>query len=439
MRQLKKLHVQVLIALILAVVVGIVAPATAVQMKPLGDAFIGLLRMLLAPIVFCTVVHGLSHAQDMRRLGRLGAKTLIYFEVVSTVGLFVGLLLVNVFEPGVGLHATHIASTAKVAQFAESAAHMTVTDFLLGLVPTTLVGAFAAGNILQVLLIAILAGIALNIAVGRESILLRGIGEGQRVLFTILGFIMRLAPLGAFGAMASAVGSYGGATILYLMKLVVLYWAGSVAFIVIVLGGILASCGVSIFSVLRMIREELLLVFGTASGEVAFPRLVQKLQQAGCDEMVVGFVLPAGYSFNLDGTGIYMAMSVGFIAQATDTPFSLAQQIALLGVLMLTSKGGTTVAGGAFIKLAATMESVRALPLNGLGLLFGIDRLMATCTALTNMIGNTVAVLAIAKWEGAFDADRFRAYVKTQNDMKEIDAPREPSSAPLVARQSSSK
>jgi len=439
MRQLKKLHVQVLIALILAVVVGIFAPAAAVKMKPLGDAFIGLLRMLLAPIVFCTVVHGLSHAQDMRRLGRLGAKTLIYFEVVSTVGLFVGLLLVNVFEPGVGLHATHIASTAKVAQFAESAAHMTVTDFLLGLVPTTLVGAFAAGNILQVLLIAILAGIALNIAVGRESILLRGIGEGQRVLFTILGFIMRLAPLGAFGAMASAVGSYGGATILYLMKLVVLYWAGSVAFIVIVLGGILASCGVSIFSVLRMIREELLLVFGTASGEVAFPRLVQKLQQAGCDEMVVGFVLPAGYSFNLDGTGIYMAMSVGFIAQATDTPFSLAQQIALLGVLMLTSKGGTTVAGGAFIKLAATMESVRALPLNGLGLLFGIDRLMATCTALTNMIGNTVAVLAIAKWEGAFDADRFRAYVKTQNDMKEIDAPREPSSAPLVARQSSSK
>ncbi|GJG99524.1 cation:dicarboxylate symporter family transporter [Paraburkholderia terrae] len=439
MRQLKKLHVQVLIALILAVVVGIFAPAAAVKMKPLGDAFIGLLRMLLAPIVFCTVVHGLSHAQDMRRLGRLGAKTLIYFEVVSTVGLFVGLLLVNVFEPGVGLHATHIASTAKVAQFAESAAHMTVTDFLLGLVPTTLVGAFAAGNILQVLLIAILAGIALNIAVGRESILLRGIGEGQRVLFTILGFIMRLAPLGAFGAMASAVGSYGGATILYLMKLVVLYWAGSVAFIVIVLGGILASCGVSIFSVLRMIREELLLVFGTASGEVAFPRLVQKLQQAGCDEMVVGFVLPAGYSFNLDGTGIYMAMSVGFIAQATDTPFSLAQQIALLGVLMLTSKGGTTVAGGAFIKLAATMESVRALPLNGLGLLFGIDRLMATCTALTNMIGNTVAVLAIAKWEGAFDADRFRAYAKTQNDMKEIDAPREPSSAPLVARQSSSK
>jgi aerobic C4-dicarboxylate transport protein len=419
MRQLKKLHVQVLIALVLAVLLGIFAPATAIAMKSLGDAFIGLLRMLLAPIVFCTVVHGLSHAQDMRRLGRLGAKTLIYFELVSTLALFVGLVLVNVVKPGVGLHATHIESTAKVAQFAETAAHMTVTDFLLGIVPSTLVGAFATGNILQVLLIAILAGIALNIAVGRDSILLRGIGEGQRVLFTILGFIMRLAPLGAFGAMAAAVGSYGGATLLYLMKLVLLYWAGSIVFIVVVFGGILASCGLSLFAVLRMIREELLLVFGTASGEVAFPRLVQKLQQAGCDEMVVGFVLPAGYSFNLDGTGIYMALSVGFIAQATDTPFSLGQQIALLGVLMLTSKGGTTVAGGAFIKLAATMESVRALPLGGLGLLFGVDRLMATATALTNMIGNTVAVFALARWEGAFDIEQFRAYLKEQAQPQE--------------------
>lgn len=416
MRQLKKLHIQVLIALILAVLLGVFAPATAVAMKPLGDGFIALLRMLLAPIVFCTVVHGLSHVKDMRRLGRLGAKTLIYFEVVSTLGLFFGLLLVNVFKPGVGLHAGHLDASAKVAQYAESAAHMSVVDFLMGMVPPTLVGAFATGNILQVLLLAILSGIALNIAVGPDSVLLKGIGEGQRVLFTILGFIMKLAPIGAFGAMAAAVGSYGGSTLLYLMKLVLLYWAGSIVFIAVVFGGIMASCGLSILAVLRMIREELLLVFGTASGEVAFPRLVQKLQQAGCDEMVVGFVLPAGYSFNLDGTGIYMALSVGFIAQATDTPFSIGQQIALLGVLMLTSKGGTTVAGGAFIKLAATMESVRALPLGGLGLLFGIDRLMATCTALTNMIGNTVAVLAIARWEHALDTEKFHACVKAPRD-----------------------
>jgi aerobic C4-dicarboxylate transport protein len=407
--RLGKLHVQVMIALVAAVVLGAVSPDTAIAMKPFGDAFIGLLRMLLAPIVFCTVVHGTSHVRDMRRLGRLGLKTLIYFEVVSTLGLVVGLALANVFEPGNGLHAVHLETTARVTQLAQNAAHLTVTDFLLGLVPTTLGDAFATGNILQVLLIALLTGIALNLAVGEDSIALRGIAEAQRVLFTILGFIMRLAPLGAFGAMAAAVGANGSATLLHLMALVVLYWAGSAVFVAIVFGGITALCGLSLIAVLRLIRDELLLVLGTASGEVAFPRLIEKLQQAGCDEVVVGFVLPAGYSFNLDGTGIYMALSVGFIAQATDTPFSITQQIALLGVLMLTSKGGTTVAGGAFLKLAATMEAVRVLPLGGLNLLFGIDRLMATCTALTNMIGNTVAVFALARWERAFDISRFRA------------------------------
>jgi aerobic C4-dicarboxylate transport protein len=410
---LRKLHVQVLIALALAVVLAIASPDTAVAMKPLGDAFIGLLRMLLAPIVFCTVVHGMSHVQDLRRLGRLGIKSLVYFEVVSTLGLFVGLVLVNVFKPGVGMHAVHLETTARVTQLAEAASHMTVTEFLLGIVPSTLVDAFAKGNILQVLFIALLTGVALNVTVGRDSIVLRGVDEAQRVLFAILGFVMRLAPIGAFGAMAAAVGSYGSATLLLLMQLVVLYWAGSLAFVVVVFGAITAWCGLSIFAVLRLIREELLLVLGTASGEVAFPRLIQKLSHAGCDEIVVGFVLPAGYSFNLDGTGIYMAMSVGFIAQATDTAFSIGAQLALLGVLMLTSKGGTTVAGGAFIKLAATLEAVRVLPLGGLSLLFGVDRLMSTCTALTNMIGNTVAVFALAKWERAFDIEQFRAYLRT--------------------------
>jgi aerobic C4-dicarboxylate transport protein len=386
--------------------------------------------MLLAPIVFCTVVQGISHVQDMRRLGRLGAKTLIYFEVVSTLGLCFGLVLANVFEPGVGLHATHLETGAKATQLAQTAAHMTVTDFLLGLVPHTLVEAFATGNILQVLVIAMLTGVALNLTAGRDSRLLRTIDEGQRVLFTILGFIMRLAPIGAFGAMAVAVGSHGSATLLSLMKLVALYWAGSIAFVVIVFGGIAAWCGLSIFAVLGMVREELLLVFGTASGEVAFPRLVQKLQQAGCDELVVGFVLPAGYSFNLDGTSIYMAMSVGFIAQATDASLSIAQQVTLLGVLMLTSKGGTTVAGGAFLKLAATMEATRALPLGGLNLLFGIDRLMDTCTALTNMIGNTTAVFALAKWEGAFDIERFRAHQQAARCVRHASAAQEAAANP---------
>ncbi|GAB7535771.1 cation:dicarboxylate symporter family transporter [Burkholderia sp. 3C] len=428
MRLLGKLHVQVLIALVAAAILGIVAPSTAISMKPLGDLFISLLRMLLAPIVFCTVVHGLTHTADMRRLGRLGVKTLIYFEVLSTIGMALGFVVINVFRPGDGLHATHLETAANIAQAAHAASQMTVTGFVLGLVPHTLVGAFTEGNILQVLLIAIFTGIALNLSVGPNSLLARGIAEGQRVLFTILGFVMRVAPIGAFGAMAAAIGSYGGVTLLYLLKLVALYWAASIIFILVVLGIVTARCGLSIFAVLRFMRDEILLVFGTASGEVVFPRLVQKLRQAGCDEVVVGFVLPAGYSFNLDGTGIYMAMAVGFLAQATDTPFSLGQQLGLLAVLMLTSRGGTTVAGGAFIKLAATMQSVRALPLSGLGLLFGIDRLMATATALTNVIGNVVAVIALARWERGFDRERFVTYLNTPTsadaaDVKDVDAP----------------
>jgi len=411
MKHLKKLHIQVILALLLAVVLGLVAPETAKAMNPLGKGFIALLKMLLAPIVFCTVVHGIAHARDLGKLGRLGFKSLLYFEVVSTVAMGVGFVLVNVFEPGAGLHATNLEEPDAVANVANPnfASGMTMVGFLLNMIPQTLVGAFANGDILQVLVISILAGIALNQAVGPDSVILRGIDEGQKVLFKILGYVMRLAPLGAFGAMAAAVGAYGGMTLVYLMKLVALYYVGSLLFVFGILGAICWYSGISLFGILRIIKEELWLVFGTASGEVAFPRLIVKLEDAGCDKMVVGFVLPAGYSFNLDGTSIYMAMAVGFIAQATDTPFTLMQQIGMLGVLMLTSKGGTTVAGGAFIKLAATMQTMRTLPLGGLGLLFGIDRLMATCTALTNMVGNCVAVFVLAKWEGGFDPARFKA------------------------------
>ena len=411
MKHLKKLHIQVILALLLAVVLGLVAPETAKAMNPLGKGFIALLKMLLAPIVFCTVVHGIAHARDLGKLGRLGFKSLLYFEVVSTVAMGVGFVLVNVFEPGAGLHATNLEEPDAVANVANPnfASGMTMVGFLLNMIPQTLVGAFANGDILQVLVISILAGIALNQAVGPDSVILRGIDEGQKVLFKILGYVMRLAPLGAFGAMAAAVGAYGGMTLVYLMKLVALYYVGSLLFVFGILGAICWYSRISLLGILRIIKEELWLVFGTASGEVAFPRLIVKLEDAGCDKMVVGFVLPAGYSFNLDGTSIYMAMAVGFIAQATDTPFTLMQQIGMLGVLMLTSKGGTTVAGGAFIKLAATMQTMRTLPLGGLGLLFGIDRLMATCTALTNMVGNCVAVFVLAKWEGGFDPARFKA------------------------------
>jgi aerobic C4-dicarboxylate transport protein len=407
----RQLYVQVLIAIVLAVILGIVSPTTAVEMKPLGDAFIALLRMLLGPIIFCSVVLGLTHIRDMRQLGRLAFKALLYFEVLTTIGMVLGFVVVNAVQPGDGLHATNLVLDESVTKITSAASRFTVVGFLLSIIPTTLVDAFARGEILQVLFVSVLTGAALSVGVKKESPILRGIDEAQTILFRILGFIMRVAPLGAFGAMAAAVGAYGGAMLLYLGKVVILYYATSVFFVIVVLGAVTAMARLSLFKLLRLIREELLLVLGTASGEVALPRLMLKLEQAGCDEAIVGFVLPAGYSFNLDGTAIYMAIAVGFIAQATDTPFSLEQQLDVLAIMLLTSKGGTTVAGGAFIKLAATLQTVRALPLTGLGLLFGIDRMMATCTALTNVAGNTVATFVIAKWENAFDRAKFDAYM----------------------------
>ena len=411
----KQLYIQVILGIIIGVVTGIEWPDTAAAMKPLGDGFIALLRMMLAPIIFCSVVTGLTHVADMRQLGRLALKSLIYFEVMTTVAMALGFVAVNTIEPGVGLHATDLAANGDVTKITANAGQFTAIGFFLSIIPHTMVDAFAKGEILQVLLISILTGAALSIGGKRQdSIVLKGIAETQTILFRILGFIMRLAPIGAFGAIAAAVGSFGAATLYYLAKLVALYWATSLFFIIFVLGMVTAVAGLSIFKILRIIRDELLVVLGTASSEVVLPRLIMKLERAGCDSAIAGFVVPSGYSFNLDGTSIYMAIAVGFIAQATDTPFTLLQQAAVLAILMLTSKGGTAVAGGAFVKLAATLQSVRTLPLNGLGLLFGVDRLMATCTALTNVVGNTVATFVIAKWENAFDRARWDAYMEAQ-------------------------
>jgi len=415
---LKRLYIQVLIGILAGVALGILDPHLAVKMRPLGDGFIALLRLLLAPIIFVTVVHGLASVRDLRRLGRLGTKALLYFEVVSTIGLLVGFVLVNVFKPGVGLHAAGFtgsaAASTSVANATSAAGQFTVVNFLLSIIPTTIVDAFARGEILQVLFVSVLVGVALSMTVKEDSVILKGISEGQAVIFQMLGFVMALAPIGAFGAMAAAVGANGSGTLVYLARLVILFYAGCLLFVFVVFGIICSWSGVSLFKVLRLVKDELVLVFGTASGEVAFPRLIMKLEQAGCDEAIVGFVLPAGYSFNLCGTAIYMALAVGFIAQATDTPFSLGQQLAVLAVLMLTSKGGTTVAGGAFVKLAATLQSVRLLPLTGLTLLFGVDRLMATAIAMTNVLGNVVAVFAIARWENAFDRAQFDACLAGQ-------------------------
>jgi aerobic C4-dicarboxylate transport protein len=418
MRLLRHLYIQVLIALAAAVVLGLLNPPLAVKMKPLGDAFIALLRMFLGPLVFVTVVHGLGGVRDIRRVGRLGTKSLVYFEVLSTLGIIVGAIVANVFRPGDGLHSVaESATSGAVAAATAGADRFTLVNFLFNIIPANPVDAFARGEILQILFISLLFGIALNLTTTEASVIRAGVAEAQKVVFKMLGFVMYVAPLGAFGAMAAAIGSFGALTLVFLMKLIAVYYASCLFFIVVVFGLVCRMTGVSIFNVLRLIKEEILLVFSCASGEVAFPLLLRKLSRAGVDEAVVGFVLPAGYSFNLDGSGIQMALSAVFIAQATDTPFSLSQQLALFAVMLFTSKGGTTVAGGAFVKLAATLESTRTLPLGGLGLLLGIDRFMATGSAVTNMIGNAVAVIAIGSWDNAFDRAQFhQALAETSTD-----------------------
>ena len=412
MKSLGKLYVQVLIAIALAIVFGLLAPHQAVQMKPLGEGFIALLKMMLGPIIFCTVVHGVGHIKDFRKLGRLGAKTLLYFEVVSTLAMLVGFVVVNVLRPGDGLHASALEAAGHATDgiLKASTADFSLTHFLLSIIPRTLFSAFTSGDILPVLFVSLLVGAALSLTGKPDWIAYKLLEEAQTIVFKILGFIMRLSPLGAFGAMAAAVGSYGGTTLLYLLRYILTYYASTLIFIFVILGSVAALAGLSIFRILSVIKDEAIIAMGTAASEAAFPRLVTKLGQAGCDEAVVGFVLPAGYSFNIDGACLYMACGVGFIAQATDTPLSLSQQLALLAVMLVTSKGGAGAAGGALVKLTATLQSTGVLPLSGVGLLFGIDRILAIATSTTNVIGNSVAVFVLSKWEGMFDRSRFDAF-----------------------------
>ena len=411
----RQLYFQVFLGIVAAIILGIAAPEMGVAMKPLGDAFIALLRMMLGPIIFCSVVLGLTHVANIGQFGRLALKSLVYFEVVTTIAMACGFASVNIFRPGDGLHATNLEITDSIAQVAVGAEGFTAVRFFASIIPDTIIGAFARGEILQVLFVSVLVGVALSIGGnGRESVVVKVVVEGEAILFRMLNFIMRLAPIGAFGAMAAAIGTFGAETLVYLAQVVILFWLTALFFIVVVLGSIAAFWAISLRRILLLVREEILLILGTASGEVVIPRLMRKLEQAGCDQAVVGFVMPAGYSFNLDGSSIYMAIAVGFIAQATDAPLTLSQQLGVLAVMLLTSKGGSAVAGGAFIKLGATLQATRALPLSGLSLLFGIDRLMSTCTALTNMIGNCLAVFVVAKSERAFDESKFNLYLTEQ-------------------------
>ena len=404
MQLLRLLYVQVLLAIVAGVLIGHFAPELGIQLKPLGDGFIRLIRMLIAPIIFCTVVLGISGMDDLRSVGRTGLLALGYFEGVTTLALIVGLVVINVVGPGHGMHVDPAALDAsRVANYASEASHLGVVDYLLNVIPTSMFDAFARGDILQVLVIAILSGFALQ-KLGARAATLRGAIEGfSKLLFTIVGFIMRVAPIGALGAMAYTIGSQGLGALKPLAGLMACFYATCLLFVFGVLGLIARVHGFSILAIVRYIRDELLIVLGTSSSETVLPRLMDKLERLGVRRSVVGLVVPTGYSFNLDGTCIYLTMAAVFLAQATDTPMSLGQQLLMLAVLLLTSKGAAGVTGSGFIVLAGTLASVDGPPVAALALILGIDRFMSEARALTNLVGNAVATLVVARWTGSIE------------------------------------
>ncbi len=407
------LYVQVLLAVALGIGVGHFFPDFGKSLKPLGDGFIKLVKMMIAPIIFCTVVHGIASMGDLKKLGRIGFKTLLYFEIVSTLALVIGLVVVNVFQPGAGFNfdpATLDASATKA--YAEKAHALSTVDFLLNVIPKTFLDAFVSGDLLQVLFIAILAAFAISAMGQRGKFFLNAIDHASEMLFGIMAIIVKVAPIGAFGAMGFTVGSYGIGSLNKLLALMAGFYLTAGLFVVVVLGAIAWSSGFSIFRFLGYIKEELLLVLGTSSSETALPGMIRKMENLGCAKSTVGLVIPTGYSFNLDGTNIYMAMAAVFLAQATNTPLDLPHQISLLLVAMLTSKGASGVTGAGFIALAATLAAVPGIPIESLALLVGIDRFMSECRALTNLIGNGVATVAISRWEKEISAETLNANLR---------------------------
>ena len=406
----RSLYVQVLFAIAFGVLLGHFFPETGAQMKPLGDAFIKLIKMLIAPIIFCTVVSGIAGMESMKSVGRTGVLALLYFEVVSSIALIIGLVVVNLVKPGAGMNVDVTTLDASgVQSYAQAAQSQSIVDYLLNIIPTTVVDAFAKGEILQVLLFALLFGFALHKLGDRGRSLQEWIDRIAHVLFGIVDVIMRLAPIGAFGAMAFTIGKYGVASLASLGQLMACFYVTCLLFVFIFLGAIAAAHGFSIGKFVRYIREELFIVLGTSSSESVLPRMMLKMEKAGVSRSVVGLVIPTGYSFNLDGTSIYLTMAAVFIAQATNTPMSLLDQLTLLGVLLLTSKGAAGVTGSGFIVLAATLSAVGTLPVTALALILGIDRFMSEARALTNLVGNGVATIVVGKWCGAVDMQQLQA------------------------------
>ena len=395
---------QVLVAMALAIVFGYARPASAIAMKPLGDAFIRLITMIITLLIFCTVVTGIARMEDLKKVGRVGGKALLYFEGVSTLALLIGLLVGNLVHTGAGFNANPATLDAKsVAAYAGQAKSQSVTEFLMHIIPTTVVDAFAKGDILEVLLVAILFGLALSSAGRRSKTLVDLFGALTEVMFGVVYVVMRFAPLGAFGAIAFSVGKYGIASLGPLVKLLATFWLTSLLFVLLVLGAIAWVAGFGILKFLFYIKEEILIVLATGASETALPTLIEKMEKLGCSKTLAGLVIPTGYVFNTDGTSLYMTMAALFVAQATNTPLTLTQQLTILAVAVLTSKGASGVQGAAFVALVATLTVIPSIPVAGMALILGIDRFMGMCRAQVNMIGNGVATVVVARWEGEID------------------------------------
>ena len=417
----KSLYFQVIVAIIAGILVGHFFPSGTQVINgvekyvpgwgelfyPLGQGFIKLIKMIIAPVIFCTVVSGIAGMESMKSVGKTGGVALLYFEIVSTIALLIGLLVINIWKPGVGMNVDpSTLDTSGISKFVESGQQQSTVDFFMHIIPNTVVGAFAEGEILQVLLFALMFGFALHKLGDAGKPVLKFIDQISHVFFNIVNMIMKLAPIGAFGAMAYTIGKYGIGSLAQLAQLIICFYITCLLFIFLVLGTISRVCGFSILKMIRMIREELLIVLGTSSSESVLPRMLKKLEIAGCEKSVVGLVIPTGYSFNLDGTSIYLTMAAIFIAQATNTQLDLMHQVTLLGVLLISSKGAAGVTGSGFIVMAATLSAVGHIPVAGLALILGIDRFMSEARALTNLVGNSLATIVVAKWVGQLDQEK---------------------------------
>jgi aerobic C4-dicarboxylate transport protein len=404
------LYLQVLIAIALGVFLGHFYPETGTRLKPLGDAFINLIKMMIAPVIFCTVVHGIASMSDLKKVGRVGLKALLYFEVVSTVALAIGLVVGEIVQPGSGFNIDPATLDPKaVASYVTRAKEEGIVAHLMAIIPNTFVDAFAKGDLLQVLLIAILTGFAVARLGATGERVAGAIDAAGKVFFRIIGMIVRVAPIGAFGAMAFTVGAYGLGSLWNLFQLIMTFYATSLLFVLLVLGAIAHFSGFSILRFIAYIKDELLIVLGTSSSETVLPHMIQKMERLGASRSVVGLVIPTGYSFNLDGTNIYMTLATLFLAQATNTHLTLGQELEILGIAMLTSKGASGVTGAGFVTLAATLTIIPDIPIQSLAILVGIDKFMSECRALTNLIGNGVATIVVSRWEGELDRAKLNA------------------------------